>query len=257
MSTPVRKIAGFALLGLAVGGLVYATAGRKQPLPQEPQPLAQAEVKAPAKESSKSFAAQPVDQSWQAPAQKSQAAAAAPVSDYGHTPETPKELLANPQAQSNLEALKDPTKFPERLNPMIAGAPFDAARWANDPAYKAAYLAVAEPSRGFAGSKDPKAPRLERVSAMNPIVAQDEKIELSVRASPGAPVSFFSPHLNRFENGLTSITVVADAQGLATVTMEGVPGTIGPTDVVASSPLNSGSVTIKVETTQANVQASK
>jgi hypothetical protein len=39
---------------------------------------------------------------------------------YGHTPETPKEILASrEQAQSNLVARRDPKQVPHRLTSMI------------------------------------------------------------------------------------------------------------------------------------------
>ena len=221
--------------------------GAPPPPPQEAKKLA-----VPAKPLNPGFTQVPASPVIAAPSKPVDA----PRPDYGKTPETPKELLANPQGQSNLEALKKPQAFPERLSPMISGKAFDAARWATDASYKAEYLAAAEPSRAFAAAKDPKAPSLQRLSELNPIVAHGQKIILQIKASPGAPVSALSPNLNRFvESGLTACTVVADADGVASFTMEGVPGTIAGTDVICASPLCSGTVIFKVETVQADPQS--
>ncbi|MEN9359441.1 MAG: hypothetical protein RL095_976 [Verrucomicrobiota bacterium] len=181
-----------------------------------------------------------------------------PEDDYGRTPETPADVLDNPQAKSNLEALSHPAQFPHRLSPMISeSAAFDLQRWERDPEYKKFYLSECVPSRALGGNPDPKVPALRRVSEIAPVVEQGGKIELKVHTAPGAPVTFHSPALNRLESGLTTCTVVADASGEATCTMSGVSGTIGSTFVSAASPCSSSCVVFRVETIASRVPAAK
>lgn len=152
----------------------------------------------------------------------------------------------SPQARSVAEALKT-KKFPERLSPAIAPKPFDAAAYAANPK---AYLDVAEPGRVFQG-KPPGAgvPAIASISPYAQSVEQGKMVELSVKAAPGYPVTFTSMDLGRFkESGLVTVTVPADASGVATVHFEGVPGTILDSTVLASSPMTSGRVRFKMTT---------
>ena len=69
---------------------------------------------------------------------------------------------------------------------------------------------------------------------------QGQSIPLRVRATPGAPVTFTSFDLGQFENQLTSITVQADKQGIATARFVGSSGTINDVNILVASPVNSG-----------------
>ena len=133
---------------------------------------------------------------------------------------------------------------------MSQGKAFNAELWSTNPKYRQKYLDTSEPSRGFMSAKNPKAARMVMVSRPSLKVTQGQKITLAVKVLPGAPVSFFSPHLNRFGNGLTSMTVAADQQGIAEVEMEGVLGTLARTDVICSSPLCAGTAVFKITTVQ-------
>ena len=153
----------------------------------------------------------------------------------------------SPQARSVIEAVKAPTKFPERLTPGIAPKPFDAAAYKENPT---AYLAVAEPGRVF--QTKPLAATVPAIEAVSPYF-QDVKvggeIELAVKAAPGYPVTFTSMDSGRFkESGLVTVTVQADSAGMARVHFEGVPGTVLESNILAASPMSSGSVRFKANT---------
>ena len=71
---------------------------------------------------------------------------------------------------------------------------------------------------------------------------QGEAVRLTVEAEPFAPVSFNSNRLGQFENQLTSTTVVAGEDGIATATYTASGGTIDQVQILAGSPVNSGQV---------------
>lgn len=145
-----------------------------------------------------------------------------------------------PGLESVKEALKD-GRHPERLSVAIAPKAFDPQSFAADPA---AYLGVVEPGRVFQVLQPgPEVPRLQALCAQDLGMTQGVPVELSVQAVPLAPVSFTSFDLAHFnENGLTAITVRADAQGVARVSLIGGPGCVGKVSVLAGSPLCSGQV---------------
>jgi hypothetical protein len=249
-----KKLAIVALTVLA-GGAFWAFQAQKQPNPiaAKDQAVATGKPAISAPILKPGFQAQAVDQSWQAPT-STPAAPKAPEPFYGHTPETPRELLeSSEQAQSNLAALRDPKQFPHRLTSMIQEkTAFDFNRWENDPAFRKAYLAESVPSRAMAGNPDPRTAPLQRISELAPILEQDSKVQLTVRTAGGAPVTFHSPALNRLESGLTTFTTVADSNGYATCIVTGVSGTIGNSFVTAASPYSASTVVFRLETTQSS-----
>ncbi|MEN9840330.1 MAG: hypothetical protein RL376_130 [Verrucomicrobiota bacterium] len=250
MKTEKTKVAATLFL-VAAAGLYFAVAKQA---PRDALATPQTETAAlPPKAAPKpGFPAQGVDQSWQAPAPTAKETPSVPEVNYGVTPRSTEKSLGNPQGQANLLAHQSPHKNASQISPQVQGAAFDAERWRSDPAYVAAYCAISEPSRAYASHTDPQAPSLARVSHPAPEVHHGERIELKVKTISGYPVSWFSPNLGRFaESGLTSCTTLADADGFATVTFEGVPGTIGGTEVTAASPGSSGLVKFFVETRQA------
>ncbi|MEN9360387.1 MAG: hypothetical protein RL095_1922 [Verrucomicrobiota bacterium] len=258
MNKSYRNHLAAGLLLVLLGAGVYSLATRQE----EARP-GQAWSAAPVGQQQtggvKSGAPAPIpDQNWQ-PAAAAAAEPKLPVTGYGVTPRSTRETLSSTQGQANLLAHKEPQKNASQISSQIQGQPFDAVRWKNDPAYVAAYCAISEPSRGTTCSPDPKAPLLQRLSEIAPVVAHGSRIELRVRAAPGAPVSWASPSLGRFaDSGLTSCTTVADASGVATATFEGVPGTWGQTDISVASPCNTGVLLFRIETVQADdKQASK
>ena len=72
------------------------------------------------------------------------------------------------------------------------------------------------------------------------MIEQGQTVTLRAVAVPGAPVTFTSFDLGAFENQLTSITVRADAEGLARAQFTGTPGTVQDVRILAASPMTSG-----------------
>jgi len=151
---------------------------------------------------------------------------------------------ANPQVASVLEAARS-GQHPERLSPWIIPKSFDAAAYRQNPK---AYLDVVEPGRVY-GTAEPS----KTVPVLKPSGGQFFRLEqkqtttLAVRSVPAkAPVTFTSFDLGAFENGLTSITVAADDQGVAQVKFTAIPGTVADVNILAGSPLASGQVKFTV-----------
>jgi hypothetical protein len=148
----------------------------------------------------------------------------------------------NPQMASVIEAAKT-GKFPERRSAMILPQPFDHAAWIKDPQ---AYLDICEPGRVFQPAQPGK--DIRPLSARSPQyieVGSGDATELSVQAVPGVPVTFTSFDLGSFSNGLTSLTVRADDQGVARARFVTV-GTVNDCNILAASPLCSGQVPFMV-----------
>jgi hypothetical protein len=138
------------------------------------------------------------------------------------------------------EALRTRT-HPERLTPLVAPTPFDAASFAHDPK---PYLSVSEPGRVWqVKAPGPGVPVLTRLTPRAVELRQGQTAVLQVRTAPLAPVSFTAFDGGVFqENGLPACTVRADAQGLAAATFSATPGVIADSSVAAGSPEASGVV---------------
>jgi hypothetical protein len=157
--------------------------------------------------------------------------------DVGSTPAVPGDL--NPNLRSVAAAAKAGT-HPERLTPLMAPAPFAAQRFAADPQ---AYLDVVEPGRVFQSATPGEGvPALDLVGDALATLVQGGSVELRVRGAPAAPVTFTSFSCGAFANHLTSITVRADATGLASAIFTAPPGTLNDVSILAGSPLASGQV---------------
>ena len=184
------------------------------------------------------------------------------VYGYGRTPAVAPD--ANPNVKSVVEAIQTKS-HPERLSALIAPAKFDKAAYEADPA---AYLAVSEPGRVYQTAQPGRGvPVLRPASSQFVAMTQGETIELAVKGVPavgnnagndasgatsgggasGGPVTFTSADLGRFENELTSITVAADARGIAKVHFTAPPGTINTVRILRGSPLATGQVEFVVQ----------
>lgn len=160
-----------------------------------------------------------------------------PSIDYGTTPPVPRD--ANPHVRSVAEALET-GEYPERLSPLHTPKPFDREAYLADPQ---AYLDVVEPGRVWqVAQPGPGIPRLSSLSRPLNRIEQGQSIVLKVKAIPGAPVTFTSFDLGAFENQLTSITVQADAEGVAAATFTGTPGTYNDVNILAGSPMTAGQI---------------
>lgn len=157
----------------------------------------------------------------------------------------PAPVLASTNAQTLMvaEALKTGAN-PERYSSFIVPESFDADAFKADPeGYAKKYAEVVEPGRVYASAQPIDGitsircdgDRLHRVK-------QGEVVRLNVESAPFAPVTFTSQHLGHFPNSLSSITVVADAQGKATAEFTAASGTKDNVDILAASPVTSGQV---------------
>ena len=155
---------------------------------------------------------------------------------------TPANLAA--QQASVVEAARG-KHHPERLSPLVPPTPFDAAAYARDPA---PYLNVVEPGRVW--QVQPAGPGVPALAAESPaslVVGAHGGTTLVARSAAGDPVTFTSLDKGVFANGLTSITVPADAQGRARAYWQVDPGTTGGVRVLAGSPLASGTLTYRID----------
>jgi hypothetical protein len=128
---------------------------------------------------------------------------------------------------------------PELLSTTAALPPFDLAEF---EAHPKEYLAQVIPARAMQ-TAEPAAdvPALRMQSQARAAIATGEVAPLWVKGEPGAPVTFTTFDGGTFkENGLTSVTVQANANGLAVAHYTAGPGIGGDINIVAGSPLSSG-----------------
>ncbi len=175
--------------------------------------------------------------------------------NYGQT--SPIKADVNEQVAAAYEAIKT-GKHPERLSVAIASETarsfdpekFDPESDRYDEDYRKAYMRSPEPGRVWFPAQP-----AEGVSRIQPLmpryveVPQGEEITLRVSGEPGQPVTFTSFDLGQFENKLTTMTVVANDQGVAEAKFQGPPGTIDDVAIMAASPVMSGQVRLTVHVT--------
>jgi hypothetical protein len=128
---------------------------------------------------------------------------------------------------------------PERLSPHAAARPFDQASFDNDPE---AYLSEIEPSRCYqTATPGQEVPRLSAPSGLRTELSGDEPAILWIVTAPNAPVTYTAFTGGFFtENGISSVSVRADARGLASAHFRADRGAEGDLMVIAGSPLASG-----------------
>jgi hypothetical protein len=128
---------------------------------------------------------------------------------------------------------------PDRLSTTAALPPFDRAAFAANPRQ---YLARVEPARCFqtaAPGRDVVA--LQTAVPARAAVTRGVDHPLWVKTAPGAPVTFTAFDGGAFkENGLPSVTVQANANGLAVARFTAPRGVDGDLNIVAGSPLAAG-----------------
>jgi hypothetical protein len=116
--------------------------------------------------------------------------------------------------------------------------PFDSDAYAADPE---GYLAQVQPNRIWQPApRDGDAPMIVALSASYQRVQRDAPLEIEVRVPPQAPVTFHCDQAARFDNGVNTITVAADEQGLAQVKFRSASTTRH--EIAATSPLAKGSL---------------
>ena len=153
----------------------------------------------------------------------------------------------NPPVQSVLKALQS-SDFPERLSPAFASEPFNAVKFARDPSYATLYLQTCEPGRVLQGLPPGKAESIKRVSPYLQEIVQGEIATLTVRSKANFPCTFTSYDNGIFDNGLSSQTILADADGFARVHFHGITGVGGDSKIISASPVNSGQIKFVVFT---------
>lgn len=152
----------------------------------------------------------------------------------------------NVNVRNTLIAAEDRT-FPERLSPTVMPARFDADTYRSNPQ---AYLDVVEPGRIWQSAQPEMGVQpIAKVSKARHQIKQKESVRLSVKVEPQAPVTFTSFDLGIFQNSLPSITVAANAQGIAEVAFTGTVGTEHDVNILAASPMNSGQAKFLVNIT--------
>lgn len=128
---------------------------------------------------------------------------------------------------------------PGTLSPTGAIPPFDKDEFALDPK---PYLAQVQPARAFQTARPGRGAVV--LEAQVPGLAEIQRgsdAPLWVRGVPDAPVTFTAFDGGVFrENGMPSVTVQADARGLAVAYFRATPGLVGDLNIVAGSPLAVG-----------------
>ncbi len=131
------------------------------------------------------------------------------------------------------------------VDPVPPAAPFDRATYTTDPA---AHCAVVAPGRCFqVAAPAATVAALARVGAGGFALAPGGEADLAALTEPGLPVTFTSFGLGAFTgSGLASITVAADADGVATARFRITPGTVGKCLIIAGSPVRAGTISFLV-----------
>ena len=130
------------------------------------------------------------------------------------------------------------------FSPLAAAPPFDLERFRADPE---AYARQIIPGRIYQVAEAG-----EGVSQLIPASEQSFEIPrgqgalLSVQAEPFAPVTFHSFDLGAFENDYPTMTVLADANGLAKATFRATEATVADCAIKAASPLHVGQILFHV-----------
>jgi len=157
---------------------------------------------------------------------------------------------ANAQTRSVMEGFRNKHQYPERLTALIKPAPFNKEKYLKNPQK---YINTIEPGRVFqAAQPGNDVQRLKSTSSAYQEINQSEWITFTIQTEPGMPVSMTSFDLGLFENQLTATTVKADERGIANIKFSGPPGTFGDVNILASSPVCSGTLRFIV-----NVKAPK
>jgi hypothetical protein len=150
----------------------------------------------------------------------------------------------NPHAESVVRASVD-RKNPERLSPMMSSKPFDAVAFKLNPK---AYLDVVEPGRVFqVAQPSEKVPSIELQGDSLLVVDSGKSIPIQVKVLPLAAVTYTSFDLGSFDNGLTSVTVQADAKGFAVANFTATADTSGRAQVAIGCPVTAGICDVTVQ----------
>ena len=168
---------------------------------------------------------------------------ASPLPHPGAAPAVPR--TANASTAKLFDELSDLQNGPPAArSALFAPEKFDKAKYERDPG---SWLAQIRPGRVFQPSQpgDDVKPIASDSPAFHNIV-QGEQVVLRAKAASSAPVSFYFSQTGEFANRLSSQTVAADENGIATVTYSATKGTLGIVDIIAASPLHSEQLHFRV-----------
>jgi hypothetical protein len=165
-----------------------------------------------------------------------------PLPHPGNAPAVPKD--ANPEVVGLYAELAKEKPNRAAVSSLFAPEPFDQKRYEAD---KEAWLTQVLPGRVFEPAQpSPDVKPIASASKAFQQVVQGEKVILSVKADPGSPVTFYTPQIGEFSNRLTTQSVEASPEGIATATFTATAGTQGLVDILAASPVNSGQLRYRV-----------
>jgi hypothetical protein len=159
----------------------------------------------------------------------------------GPSPAAHEERMAPPEQRERAQAAVSEAlgTEPARLSTTGALPPFDQDAFLRHPRE---YLAKVEPARCFQTARPgPDTVVLQTQVANRAVVNRGEALPLWVKTAPNAPVTFTAFDGGQFtENGLGSVSVQADAKGLAAAHFTAPRGIDGDVYIIAGSPLAAG-----------------
>ncbi|QDT07432.1 hypothetical protein K227x_58590 [Rubripirellula lacrimiformis] len=156
---------------------------------------------------------------------------------------TPIARDANKATESVFEAARS-KKHPERLSAAFMPEPFDRQAYEESPE---AYLSLHVPGRVWQSAQPgPDVPVVESFGKRNHRMRHGESVRLQLKTQAAMPATFTSFDNGVFSNGLTSITVKADKDGVATANFRASSGTAGEINIIAASPVATERVVYRV-----------
>ena len=151
----------------------------------------------------------------------------------------------NAEVAGLMAELKSPEGAKSARSTFFAPEEFDVQSYQANPAE---YLTRIRPARVFYPAQPgPDVKPIATESRSFQQVLQGEKVVLRVKADPGSVIAFYTPQTGRFDNLLSSYTVAADENGIATATWLATTGSYGINDILAASPVHSGQLQFRVD----------
>ena len=150
---------------------------------------------------------------------------------------------SSPAAKSLYDAIES-SENPEFSSPAFSPPPFDLQKYQKDPD---AYLDLHVPGRMWQTAQPGEGvPVLVSKSKRRLTLRKGESVRLSVETKPNMPATFTSVDLGTFDNGLNTISVQADENGVATAAFTASGGVGNMIHVVAASPVATERVQFQV-----------
>ena len=162
----------------------------------------------------------------------------ASLPNVGFAPSIPNDT--NDSVRSLSRELAENSGSHPAKNQLVPAEAFNEENYLRD---KQAYLSQIRPGRIYQTKPvgEDTTP-LTNESPRYSEVIQGESVILKVKATPGFPVTFHTQQLGEFNNRLKTISVEADADGVATAVYSAVSGVSGLVRITAASPVHSGQV---------------